>query len=212
MERLTEGFGGWVRWQGTDFPHPVFIRLTEESGRLVVAELYISGDGARLDARTFRRLPLGRIETWVNQPDVATTIRYKMSFPAPDLAMAASLFASSPRKVDDRHPSDWANDMLWSQVKGSGVRRARPGRTAEPLPEPVEEVIDLRVEVPDTFRYDDAFYARVAEVYELAGRYYAAPAREIADENGVPLATVQRWVKEARKRKILGPGRPRKET
>lgn len=172
MERLTQHFGGWVRWQGSDFPHTVLVRLVDDDGRLVVSELYVSGHGQRVDARTFRRVPIGRIETWVNQPDTAAQVRYKMGFPPTDV---------------------------------QAVKRARPlkGGAASP---------DLYLEVPDTFRYEDSFYARVAEVYTAAGQFYAAPAREIADENGVPLATVQRWVKEARRRGVLGPGRPRKET
>ncbi len=55
-----------------------------------------------------------------------------------------------------------------------------------------------------------AFYAEVA----VACRHLAAtthrPVAHLADANGVPVTTAQRWVKEARRRSLLGPGRPGK--
>lgn len=52
----------------------------------------------------------------------------------------------------------------------------------------------------------DAFYARVAELW----RYFVDddnPTERVREVNNVSLPTAQRWVTEARKRKMLPPGR-----
>lgn len=65
----------------------------------------------------------------------------------------------------------------------------------------------LRIEAPDGTRRPDSFYRKVAELYGfLAGRS-RSPAAEIAQANGLPVTTVHRWVKEARRRGFLPPGR-----
>lgn len=176
IERLGPSTGGWVTWQGTDFPFPVLVCFrSDKKGRLYPTKVHVSGKGEAVTARLLRDVPLGRIETWANAPDMAELIRAAIKEPAPDLERIVS--------------------------------GCRPLPTSPPSSAP-----DMRLDIPDTFRYPDEFYEQVAAVYQEAATVYARPAREIADENGVPLATVQRWVKEARKRKILGPGRPRKET
>jgi hypothetical protein len=53
----------------------------------------------------------------------------------------------------------------------------------------------------------DAFYARVAEIYGDLAKETDAPATVMAEANDVPVSTVHRWVKEARRRGLLGAGR-----
>jgi hypothetical protein len=58
-------------------------------------------------------------------------------------------------------------------------------------------------------RYDDVFYRMVADAVVAAGRG-AAP--RISRARGVPLTTVHRWVREARRRGFLAPtGRERRK-
>jgi ABC-type amino acid transport substrate-binding protein len=57
-------------------------------------------------------------------------------------------------------------------------------------------------------KYPDSFYRRVADRYSaLQASGERDVARQIADANEVPLTTVHRWVKEARRRGFLPPGR-----
>lgn len=52
----------------------------------------------------------------------------------------------------------------------------------------------------------DAFYGRVAALW----RYFVDepnPTEKLREVNGIPLSTAQRWVTEARKRRMLPPGR-----
>jgi hypothetical protein len=70
---------------------------------------------------------------------------------------------------------------------------------------------DATVSVPARAPYDDAFYRRVAKAYsdlqrDAHGRgLRPRPAQDIAEANDVPLTTVHRWIREARRRGCLAP-------
>lgn len=53
----------------------------------------------------------------------------------------------------------------------------------------------------------EAFYRRVAIAYRTYARLGQRPAPAIAEEAGVPVTTVHRWVRESRRRGYLPPGR-----
>jgi hypothetical protein len=53
-------------------------------------------------------------------------------------------------------------------------------------------------------RRDDTFYVWVELTYFLASRTSKHPAVDIANANDVPVSTVHRWMKEARRRRKLG--------
>lgn len=53
----------------------------------------------------------------------------------------------------------------------------------------------------------DGFARRVAEAYNNAILTTSKPARLLAEEAGVPVPTVHRWIAEARRRGHLSPGR-----
>jgi hypothetical protein len=56
----------------------------------------------------------------------------------------------------------------------------------------------------------DEFYATVASTYRHLVSATARPVAEMAAANDVPRTTAHRWVKEARRRGMLAPGRPGK--
>jgi hypothetical protein len=58
--------------------------------------------------------------------------------------------------------------------------------------------------------YPDRFYDEVASVYRDLARVTARPVAELASANEVPPTTAHRWVREARRRGKLPPGRPGK--
>jgi len=64
----------------------------------------------------------------------------------------------------------------------------------------------LTLAVPADRRKPDSFYADVADRYQWLASKVKRPAEELAAANGVPVTTVHRWVKEARRREILPPG------
>lgn len=53
----------------------------------------------------------------------------------------------------------------------------------------------------------DGFYERVAAAYRSATETSDTPAVVLAGENDVPVETMRRWIKEARRRGLLEPGR-----
>ena len=53
----------------------------------------------------------------------------------------------------------------------------------------------------------DRFYQRFAATYRSAATESSKPAVILAGENDVPVETVRRWIKEARRRGHLEPGR-----
>lgn len=55
----------------------------------------------------------------------------------------------------------------------------------------------------------DQFYRRVAQAFGDAEAVRQSPALAIATEAGVPLATARGWIREARRRGALAPGRRR---
>jgi hypothetical protein len=60
------------------------------------------------------------------------------------------------------------------------------------------------VKDPGTRRKPDKFYAHVAEVYLAQASISDRPAKDLAEANdGLPVSTVHRWLKEARNRGLL---------
>ncbi|HET6953861.1 MAG TPA: hypothetical protein VFI47_26085 [Acidimicrobiales bacterium] len=84
---------------------------------------------------------------------------------------------------------------------------AAPGGDA-PAPAPASLPADLRNN--GVRGYPDAFYGAVALAYRHLAAATARPVAQLAAANGVPVTTAQRWVKEARRRGLLAPGRPGK--
>jgi hypothetical protein len=69
----------------------------------------------------------------------------------------------------------------------------------------------LVLDAPESRRdHGDDFYRSVARVYGQAAATHRAPATAMAEANHVPVSTVHRWVKEARRRGFLPAGRPGK--
>jgi hypothetical protein len=200
---LTPGYGGWVLFEGRDFPVPVYARFGQaQSGRLEIRELYIAGDD-HLGATALRQLPLAMMETLANQPGSRDRIIKNLRHPGPDLRRLAAHFTT---RVMNRHGSEhWVARSLWAQIEGSGepqvpMPRRRPWRS-QVLPMPA-----VKLEVPSTVAYPDAFYAAIADAYRFLALASRRPAVELADANGVPPSTTRRWVKEARRRGLLAPG------
>ena len=67
--------------------------------------------------------------------------------------------------------------------------------------------------IPDELRshatrgYPDRFYDAVAAAYHTLAPLTPKPVVALADANDVPVTTAQRWIREARNRGMLPPGR-----
>lgn len=81
-----------------------------------------------------------------------------------------------------------------SQVAAMQRELGRHGEARAPLGRPGTEDSEV-------------FYARVARAYGDYATETTAPAKAMAAEAGVPVTTVHRWIREARRRGLLPPAR-----
>jgi hypothetical protein len=217
---------GWATYTDDNVPGGVRVRLEPTpAGRLVIVALYVERD--RVDARWLRRLPLGRIEAWANQPENAkhvtgaasgqlrfsgeahggrvdatvtpATIQAKAAVPqaTPDVKAYAevaegrgSAFDATVHTVELTDAAT-VSDRLTVR-RGSGASGAL---TVVPA-------------LPPTARQrvkDDSFYQRIAEIYGQVAVASKRPAKDLAETWKVPITTVHRWVREARRRGHLLP-------
>jgi hypothetical protein len=97
------------------------------------------------------------------------------------------------------------NGPSWSEV----VRGLTPPSRVVGKSRGLESREALRIEQPQPKgrRRPDDFYRNVADAYASANRWTRKPAQELAEANEVPITTVHRWVKEARRRELLAPSR-----
>ena len=160
------------------------VRLEAESdGRVHVTELRLRGE---IGTDTLRAIPLGRIEAAANALVTAFDV----------VEMAGAVHE---RKRGGSR-SDPAPDM-WETVSASAPVE-RPTRRR-----PRSLVVDTGDEAASGRGRSDAFYAQVAALYRDLSLDSSRPAALIAEANEVPVTTAHRWIKEARRRGHLPPGR-----
>ena len=207
MERLTVflGRGGTWRTDYPDFDAELRGRVqVDAEGRVSITELHIiPKPGPVLTGEVVRSIPFAQIEAALNVPLVAMLIPGRLSG-GDDLGDAWDV------PVDASSPSDWPHQMPppppQPTVPSVTVDRLSNGVFAVTLTPAL-----LTIEVPDERRRPDEFYRHVAEVFSLAASMGPRPAVRIADASGVPVSTVHRWVKEARRRGLMSPARTNSE-
>jgi hypothetical protein len=146
-------------------------------GRLVVLELYLRSEEG-VASGVLRGIPVGRAEATANTPGAKEKII--------DLLRSESI----AERVAPRVPT-WTFQL--PTELGAPSARIRPR---------------LKIRIPPGPRKrGDEFYRRVAEAYSWLATRSNRPAAEFAELNDVPITMVHRWVKEARRRGLLGPGR-----
>lgn len=166
-------------WISTRLPGEtsLHVRVGQNDGRIVVTDLMVSAPEVTTDL--LRDLHPTRLLAWVASlfDDPA----------APDTYSGVSVLRQAAADRD-LHPDD---DL------GVGELRGRATELLAPLPrEPLGR--------PDAA--DPSFYQRVAAAYRSAATESGRPAVVLAEENEVPVETVRRWVKEARRRGFLEAG------
>lgn len=202
-EVLREGNGGWVRYQSDVLATPVFVRLEDRDGRLVLVDLFVPSQGGGIDTTLLRSIPTGRIEAWCNHPDVAAGIRAGLKAPGPDLRRAVSYFDTTFNMNHPRRTNHWVARMMYAQVAGSDEPQAKMGELEPRMPDPLRA--DPHLPVPAGRNYGDDFYRLVAQRYAALATMTKSPVADIAKANNVPLSTVQRWIRETRRRGFLPP-------
>lgn len=173
----------------------VYVRYVERDGRLVPDGVVMHGDTlAGDDLRVSLRRSEAQAQRWW---------RDHRGLPAA---------SDEGVEVGGFRPGtyvDWFYDA--DHLPDVGVEYARAEhdklRTRGPVRAPRKR--RSRRKTPRANRPDgtDGFYRLVATTYNEYAEETRAPGREIADEFDVPITTAHRWVREARRRGFLPPGR-----
>ena len=179
--RLFPVDGGWCEWrQEPPLPGTVLVRIAPAAGGRLVLT------GLRVDgvptAELLRAIPVGRIEVAAN---AQLTIV--------DDAIVATATPGRRDAPAAREPAVLATGWETPDPSGAVPRRAEGRRTRGP-----------------NGRRPDDFYRQIARTYLELAQSSARPAADLAEANSVPVTTSHRWIKEARRRGFLPPGRPGK--
>lgn len=181
----TPDLAGYLRVRFVEDPHAPAPSPDDDGPaavpRIVVGELHFQGMDTGVTGTDLRALPLGRIEAAVNHPDVRRQVWDRAK------GYHLALDDAEYGKVPVGAPHELAPTVSGPFGKG---RRQRP---------------KVKLAVPGSRRYPDAFYEQVAEAYSLLAARREPPAQALAAANAVPITTVNRWVKEARRRGLLAP-------
>jgi hypothetical protein len=180
--RLFPVTDDWYEWRGeTPLAATVLVRVAVGAdGRLVLVGLRIDGSPT---ADLLRAIPVGRIEGAANaQLSVVD-----------DVIMVNSL---APTVVNPR-----ARPLVPPTVGLDGWEITDPALAVKRNNQP---------HVARARGRPDIFYSEVADVYLDLAQASHRPASDLAAQHGVPVSTAHRWVKEARRRGFLPPGRPGK--
>jgi hypothetical protein len=176
--------GGWAIFNYWVDQEEIFVRvrfIAKDDGRLEHADVLVVGRPT-ISGENFRKVPLAQMEAWANGRG-----REKL------LEGIAERGAEIEKTTEQ-----------WLTAIGGGKE------LLEQLGFPIERIRrkSLALRIPDGRKRPDTFYVKVAELYlDLIERSSHRPAAEIAEANNVPVTTVRRWIKEARARRLLGPGR-----
>lgn len=180
-----EGDDGWATYDlppfGADGMHA---RAKQDSdGRWVITDLYVHGPA--LTAETLRGISIPRMEAKLAQDK-------RRAEADPDGRHAAVL--ADMRETDDEALTI---GKLRSRAKFVANRERK-----------FREMGFKRTSLTRPDRSDpEEFYELVARAYGEYTAHSNAPAKAIAEEAGVPVTTVHRWIREARRRGFLPPAR-----
>jgi hypothetical protein len=171
----------WLSLPNVSGVDGLHLECEPRDGRLVVVGLYVHG--REVTPTVVHQLPLARIAATHLYPEM----------------VAGELQPPPP-------PWQWSRatpDMTTGDLRAvaAKLREQRPGR---------RRVTRRSVTRLSKLREDgltDSFFAELASVYRSAAAESRAPAKVIADELGVPVKRVHRWVREARLAGALPPAR-----
>jgi hypothetical protein len=165
---------------------PVLVWLVEDAGITADALCAISGQGRIY----FPAMTITGISEDVSSSDQLRAV------PVTSMLTAANgRFRRDILAMFAAHGDETAAALL----EGAPKAEEAPARTRAPV---------MRFRMIPAGRKPDRFYESVATAYEylVTEKGSRRPALELAERNDVPVTTVHRWITEARRRGLLGPG------
>jgi hypothetical protein len=227
IDRLAVGNDGWVRLRvrTRQKPEPfVLVRvIDDEHDWFCIREMYVEG---RISNPLLKTLSVSTIERFLNLPDNAQAIRYRLWTPGPDLRTAASYYATTFGEAafdENERGTNWAVEMWASQFPPE--ERGRPqgeppgaGRGRGPVKgvirpqladanswQPLTSRRVSRVRTPAIRPYPDDFWDEVARLFARAVADGVPAAKYVASmcDPEPPRTTVDRWKRELVKKGLL---------
>lgn len=171
--------GPWLTVRGVPGVDGLHLECETRDGRLVVVGAYLHGP--EITPSVLREIPLGRIAAMWLVPEEFV--------PEPGTSFRWTRGLADPTVSELRTAAEELGEARRSL-------RRRPARR------PATRLNELR-----EGGLNDEFFAELAKVYREATAETRAPAKLIADELGIPVGTVHRWVREARLAGALPPAR-----
>jgi len=188
---VVPGAGGWAYAWVPGFRGRLYVRVVlrrvpqpEEPdvhlprAALKVVDLVIDGDGDLLGAPFLRELPLGAIETLLNEPATYKRVLARLD--------------EEPQHLDVGEAM--SHFQVLQPPKGKAPRPVRPKGTVASRP---------RLERPQMRPLTDEFLQQVADFYVFAIANGERPLVAIEEGASVPRNTAARWVAMARRRGFL---------
>jgi len=181
---------GWVsvlpgQPDGADGVH---VRVRRRDGRLVITDLYIHG--AEITPEVLRGISMSRLQA----------------------ALTFNLVMSKVLPIADLPPDAVAPPIVRELGPVAGDDAPEP--SLADLRNRVQRDDRSEIEIPQRLPLTrpggiapEQFYPRVAAAYSEYAPHTRAPAKEIAAEAKVPITTVHRWIREARRRGFLPPAK-----
>jgi hypothetical protein len=225
--RIDHGVRGWVRYHDPDLDAVLYLRLQPaDDGRLEVCEVYVRTEAGPITSSRWRAalaLGLSAAEARVNHRtvrsrleagamDVHAVVEEAISTPPPPSSDETEVTDDVEQEVVDLTGSGDVGQVVvdlvgWAEAAEQSDASSASGDATNPFASTatVEEILTL--DIPRTKPLPDSFYRQVATAYEVAVVFGRGPAVRIAEQNGIDVRRVHRWVGEARARGYLPPGR-----
>jgi len=144
----------------------------------------------------------GRTETALEVKEVRVTTGHRTAGFAssllreiPILRIEAAINQTAHRRVLTKRTPD--GSLLTQDLPGGQRFRTPPSMTT------AMDRLSLSIDDPGGYRKPDRFYRQVADLYLHQAAVSSRPAHDLAEANGTPVATVHRWIREAKARNIL---------
>jgi hypothetical protein len=177
-----QGRSFWVSLSGPAPGGGMNVNVAKRDDRWVVIGVYVHGP--EVTPSVLQAVPVGQIERMLNL----------LPLDLYDMATFIEFGANEYRFLDDPD-GELSLGRLREEADGA----------------PSEFKILQQIRRPKLTRPDgtdpDAFYSLVADAYREYAPQTSKPGTRIAEEAGVPIGTAHGWIREARRRGHLPPGR-----
>jgi hypothetical protein len=105
-------------------------------------------------------------------------------------------FESARSRIVERENDEPPNFAQWAEFAEAAEAELNEMRARSRSP--------FKIQIPEgRGRYPDRFYREVVAAYAELALRQRAPARALAELNEIPVTTVHRWLKEARRRGLM---------